>query len=157
MASRKIEDLSLDLQKIYFKFKEKMDIAKIPFVTTCTARLVKEQYALYAQGRQTLAEVNTLRKLAGLYEIKDADNKIVTWTMNSKHVIDLEDSDIKNDKAKAFDIAILKDGKVTWDIKVNVNNNELADYIEAGKIGESVGLKWGGRFKSPDYPHYEVI
>jgi peptidoglycan L-alanyl-D-glutamate endopeptidase CwlK len=157
MASRKIEDLTSDMQFFFSKFKVKMDIAKIPFLVTCTARSVKEQQALYAQGRQSLMEVNIMRTMAGLPAITEAENKYkVTWTLSSKHIIDLEDGDPNNDKSRAFDIAILKDGKATWDVKVNVNKNSEPDYLEAGKIGESVGLKWGGRFKSPDYPHFEL-
>jgi peptidoglycan L-alanyl-D-glutamate endopeptidase CwlK len=158
VASRKIEDLSPKMQLFYSQFKSKMDAAKISFIVTCTARTVKEQQALYAQGRQTLMEVNILRTMASLPPITEAENKYkVTWTMNSKHIVDLDDGDTSNDKSRAFDIAIVKDGKATWDIKVNVNLNSEPDYMEAGKIGESIGLKWGGRFKSPDYPHFELV
>jgi peptidoglycan L-alanyl-D-glutamate endopeptidase CwlK len=155
MASRKVEDLTLEMQRLYGKFKEKMDAAGIPFSLTCTARSYQEQVALYAQGRQSLDEVNALRKLAGLSPILSSGNKKVTWTMLSKHLVKLNDSDLANDKSKAFDIVLLKDGKGHWDVKVSVNKNIKPDYIEAGEIGESVGLKWGGRFKSPDYPHFE--
>ena len=157
MASRKIEDLTPQMQLLYAKFKEKMDAAKITFIVTCTARTVKEQQALYAQGRQTTREVNILRRMAGLPSITDVENKNkVTWTLASRHLVDLDDGVIENDKSRAFDIVITKDGKATWDVKVNVNKNEQPDYLEAGLIGESVGLKWGGRFKSPDYPHFEL-
>lgn len=157
MASRKIEDLTPEMQQLYMKFKDKMAAAKISFLITCTARTVKEQQALYAQGRQTLKEVNALRKMAGLPSITEAENKNkVTWTLASRHIVDLDDGNTGNDKSRAFDIAIIKDGKATWDVKVNVNQNDQPDYLEAGSIGESVGLKWGGRFKSPDYPHFEL-
>jgi peptidoglycan L-alanyl-D-glutamate endopeptidase CwlK len=157
MPSRKIEDLTPKMQLFFSQFKAKMEAAKIPFIVTCTARSVKEQQALYAQGRETLEDVNVLRKMAGLPPISEAENKYkVTWTFASKHIVDLEDGNLDNDKSRAFDIAITKDGKAIWDVKVNVNKNDEPDYIEAGKIGESVGLKWGGRFKSPDYPHFEL-
>lgn len=157
MASRKVEDLTEKMQLLYSQFKTKMETAKISFILTCTARSVKEQQALYAQGRQSLMEVNIMRTMAGLPTITEEENKYkVTWTLQSKHLTDLEDGDSNNDKARAFDIAIMKDGKATWDIKVNVNKNDKPDYEEAGIIGESIGLKWGGRFKSPDYPHFEL-
>jgi hypothetical protein len=38
---------------------------------------------------------------------------------------------------------------------VDVNKNLKLDYAEAAEIGESVGLKVGAKFKTPDYPHYE--
>lgn len=158
MASRKIEDLTLEAQDLYYKFKNKMDDAKINFIVTCTAREVKEQVALYAQGRQPLNEVNILRKMAKLPSITDKENKNkVTNTLKSKHLIDLDDDILENNKSRAFDIAITKDSKPVWDIKVDVNSNEIPDYLEAGKIGESVGLKWGGSWKNfKDYPHFEV-
>ncbi|MBI4621058.1 MAG: M15 family metallopeptidase [Desulfobacterales bacterium] len=164
MASRKIEDCVPELQEKYWLFKEKMDNAGIPFILTCTARTIREQMALYAQGRESLDHVNALRKIAGLGSIPHDRNVFkVTWTLKSNHIIDLDDGKPDNDKARAFDIVILGGKRQpTWDIKTDVNENEITDYEEAGKIGESVSLKWGGRFKNskgqsrPDYPHFEV-
>lgn len=61
--------------------------------------------------------------------------KIVTWTRHSKH-----------NERKAFDIAIMDAGKINWDEKA---------YLKPGEIGEAIGLVWGGRWKSPDYPHFQ--
>lgn len=124
-------------------------------MVTCTSRDILEQMALYVQGRLPVTEVNNFRMAAGLPLINESENKKVTWTLASKHVTNALDKDLNNDFSKAFDIAICKDGKPIWDIKVNVNENEILDYDEAGEIGESVGLKWGGRFSSPDRPHFE--
>ena len=158
MSSRKIGDLTPKLQRLYSAFKKKMDEAEISFVVTCTARTVKEQIALYAQGRQPLEEVNALRRIAGIYEITAAENKRkVTSTLKSQHLIDLEDNDESNNKSSAFDIVITKDKKAIWDLKVDVNKNDIPDYLEAGKIGESVGLIWGGSWKTfKDYPHFQA-
>ena len=157
MASRKIEDCVSELQEKFAAFKAAMDAAGISFILTCTARTVREQVALYAQGREKLETTNALRKIAGLAPISWMENaRKVTWTLASKHIIDLEDGNTENDKARAFDIAVTKDGKPVWDLKVNVNKNDLPDYDEAGRIGEAVGLRWGGRFPSPDRPHFEV-
>lgn len=157
MAGRKIEDCCPELQEKFAAFKAVMAAAGIPFILTCTARTVREQIALYAQGREKLDHVNALRKLAGLSPITFWENaRKITWTLASKHLIDLDDNTPENDKARAFDIAITKDGRPVWDLKVNVNQNDLPDYDEAGRIGEMVGLRWGGRFKSPDRPHFEV-
>ena len=144
-------------------FKQKMDAAGIHFMLTSVARTIQEQTALYAQGRNPLVTVNKLRSIAGLPPIKDSDNNKVTWTLMSKHIIDLDDGITENNWSRAFDIAIIgADNKPTWNLKVDVNRDNMADYIQAGPIGESVGLKWGGRFKNakgeanPDFPHYEV-
>ena len=155
--SRSIEKLVPKARAMYLEFEAKMKAAGIPFAVTCVDRTIAEQTALYAQGRETLEEVNRLRKIAGLYLFKSAaENKYkVTWTMKSKHLTD--PSDPSKQFSKAFDLVIIKDGKASWDIKVNVNNNEIADYEEAGRIWESLGGIWGGRWKkSPDNPHFEV-
>ena len=48
----------------------------------------------------------------------------------------------------AYDVVPLVDGKAAW------NRHDLFD--KAGKIGESLGLEWGGRFKKlVDKPHFQ--
>jgi peptidoglycan L-alanyl-D-glutamate endopeptidase CwlK len=141
-----------------------MKDAKIPFTITCTARSIREQIALYAQGREELDDVNKLRMLAGIRPINEEENsRAVTWTMLSKHIIDLYDSNPLNDKSDAFDIVILdKNGKGTYDMKADINADHISDYINAGNVGKSVGLRWGGDFKykngkpKPDYVHFEI-
>jgi peptidoglycan L-alanyl-D-glutamate endopeptidase CwlK len=157
VSSRKIEDGVPELQEKYHLFSVKMGTAGIPFMLTRVACFVNEQVALYSQGRQPLDVVNFLRRTAGLSPIPFTENcHNVTWTLASKHIIDLDDGNPDNDKARAFDIAILKYGMPVWDLKVNVNKNDIPDYNEAGQIGESVGLKWGGRFPKPDRPHFQI-
>lgn len=156
MASRRIEDCVPELQTMYAAFEAAMRACGLPFIVTCTARTVREQIALYAQGRAPLEEVNRLRLYAGLPPIGIDGNRKVTWTLQSKHLVDLDDGHTGNDKSRAFDIAILKDGRPVWDVKVDVNADHIPDYDQAGAIGESVGLRWGGRFKTPDRPHFEV-
>ena len=157
MASRSLDDLVPELKEKAIRHQELCKDAGIEIIFTCTARLVKEQIALYAQGRQALDEVNELRRIAGLRPItEEANQRPVTWTLNSKHLIDLEDVNLYNDKARAYDIAIVRDGgKVIWDLKTDVNENEVGDYEEAARLGESLGLTAGARFKSPDWVHFE--
>lgn len=155
---RSLFDIDPRLLKLYCKFYTEMEKANIIHVVTCTSRTIIEQMALYTMGRLSLSDVNIFRKIARLLPIDISENKKVTWTLNSKHITNMFDDDLNNDKAKAFDIAILnKQGQVVWDIKVNVNENDIPDYEEAGAIGESVGLKWGGRFSCPDRPHFELL
>jgi peptidoglycan L-alanyl-D-glutamate endopeptidase CwlK len=158
MASRKPQDLTPALEEIHRVWLINCTEAGLNVITTCTARSFQEQMSLYAQGRQPLDEVNRLRFLAGLPPITEKENSYkVTWTMASKHIVNLYDDLPNNDKAYAFDFAIVKDKKVIWDVKVSLDGDDLPDYQEAGEIGESLGLKWGGRWKSPDYPHLELI
>jgi peptidoglycan L-alanyl-D-glutamate endopeptidase CwlK len=62
--------------------------------------------------------------------------KVVTWTINSKHC-----------EGKAFDIVLIENNQACWDAK---------KYTRAGELGESVGLVWGGRWKKPDAPHFQL-
>lgn len=146
-----------DLYKLYVIFKKKAMLSKLSFIVTCVERTIVEQMALFVQGRLNLKNVNRFRSIAGLPLItKETENKVVTWTLNSKHVTNMFDKDLNNDYSRAFDIALLKHDRPHWDIKVSVNDNEIPDYQEIGAIGESCGLVWGGRFKSPDYVHFEL-
>lgn len=117
MASRKIEDLVPELQIKFTEFESAMAQAHIDFIVTCTYRSQEEQDMLYAQGRTV-------------------PGRRVTWTRHSKH-----------NERKAFDIAVVKNGKISWD---------EPDYNEPGAIGEDIGLIWGGRWKSPDRPHFQL-
>lgn len=145
------------LREIYYKFYNKVQETGLNIALTCTARELKDQVALYAQGRQPLAEVNELRRIAKLPAITETENKRrVTWTLRSKHIINLDDADPTNDLSKAFDIVILKNGKAVWDVKADTNGDNKADYIQLGAIGKSLGLVWGGDFSSPDYVHYQI-
>jgi hypothetical protein len=54
-----------------------------------------------------------------------------------------------HEQGLAFDVAVLdKNGKPSWPNDINLWNL-------IGKIGLSLGLEWGGNFKSPDYPHFQ--
>jgi peptidoglycan L-alanyl-D-glutamate endopeptidase CwlK len=121
-------------------------------IITCTLRSLAEQKALFAQGRLFLAEINKLRKIAGLGSIKIEEAKsIVTYADagQSKHNPD------KSGLSKAFDIGFvnLSSGKnhtLVWDV---VNFKEFYKILSA-KYPEIV---WGGNWtKFKDYPHFEV-
>lgn len=98
-------------------------------IITQTKRTVAEQQALYDQGR--------IR-----------DGKIVTNARpgDSPHCP-------PNDfPALAFDVAfkVPESGIVTWEPP------EGRSWFEVGRIGESLGLVWGGSWKGfPDRPHFE--
>ena len=83
--------------------------------------------------------------------------KKVTWTLVSKHLVNFDDTDPNNDYSQAFDFFLISKKKAYWDVKANVNNNQIADYQEVGEIAESFGWEWGGRWKKkPDYPHIQL-
>lgn len=127
MPSRSIEDLAPEMQTLSAEFAVAMHDRGIPFLITSTYRSQAEQDKLYAQGRTT----------AG---------KKVTWTKHSRH-----------SRRTAFDIVIVgKDGRARWDVKADINEDQIPDYVQAGEIGESLGLEWGGRWSTPDYPHFQL-
>jgi len=141
--------------EVYAKWQDwdgRMNAAGIPHILTCTARWLEEQMALYTMGRLPLATVNRFRVAAGLYLIAEKENKPVTWTLDSNHLLRPSKGITLS---RAFDFAITKDGKVIWDLKVSVNANDFPDYAEAGQIGKECGLRWGGDFPKPDAPHLE--
>lgn len=148
MASRNIHDLADACIARFQKWDAAMQAAGLDYIVTCTARDILEQMALYVQGRLSLEDVNRFRAVARLplFVRNDQNAHVVTWTLTSKHTVNPRDL---NARAKAFDIAIVKAGKPVWDLKVNVNNNELMDYTEAGALWEVYGGKWGGRFGDP--------
>lgn len=115
--SRKIEDLSPEMQGKAKLFQSSMNLAGIDFIFTCTFRSQAEQNGLWAQGRTK-------------------PGKKVTWTTLSKHT-----------DRTAFDIAVKKDGEITW-------NPE--DYRVPGEMGEMIGLEWGGRWKPVDPCHFQL-
>jgi peptidoglycan L-alanyl-D-glutamate endopeptidase CwlK len=117
----------------------------INIIVTSTLRTAAEQRALYAQGRMPLDVVNALRKDADLVPLTERyGSRKVTWTRTSLHQFGC-----------AFDIAIVKDQKAIWDLKADVNANDIHDYEEIGALGESIGLRWGGRFGRRDLVHFE--
>jgi len=126
-------------------------------IITSVDRDYKEQYALWCQGREPLEVTNRFRKIAGLPPINQARNsKKVTWTLRSKHIINLDDERQDNDLSEAFDFCIIYKGEAIWEVKADVDNDKISDYRECALIGESLGLKSGMRFKNPDIVHLEL-
>ena len=62
--------------------------------------------------------------------------KVVTWTKNSRHT-----------------------SRLAWDICKNVKGAEYSDtsfFKKCGAIAKKLGITWGGDWKTPDMPHFEV-
>lgn len=100
-----------------------------------TLRTMKEQDALYAQGRTTKGKIVTNAK---------GGQSMHNWGL-------------------AFDIVLLydKDGNGTfetasWNEKEDFDNNGKKDWFEVVNFFKSKGWSWGGDFKSIyDSPHFE--
>lgn len=148
MSSTNILDLTPKMRTLYAEFATKMAEKNLSFMITRVSCNLVEQMALYTKGRLSLGDVNRFMAAAKLPPIFAIDNNVVTWTLNSKHIISPAVP-----FSRAFDIAIRDVSVPTWDIKVDVNVNEIPDYKEAAEIGETVGLVNGGSYG--DWPHYE--
>jgi len=159
MPSRKVEDLHPTLRSLVPEWKKRCIEAGIgePIIT-CTARTFREQVATFAQGREDIFYINDLRKLAAMEPISEAEaKKVVSWTMASKHITNLANSENKDDYARAFDFALVKPGgAVHWDTKADVDNDKVNDYAEAGKIAVELGLEYGGNWPTPDRAHIQL-
>lgn len=68
--------------------------------------------------------------------------KPVTWTMKSRHL-----------NGEAFDIIVYRDGKVTWEER---DFEIVAGHILGKAAKLMIPLTWGGSFKKPDMPHFEL-
>lgn len=127
---------SLDLSK--WKLSPECEKLCLQFLDLCK----RSDYNIkITQGRRTQEYQNALynQPWDGVDNDKDgsideSDEK-VTWTKKSKHI-----------EGNAFDIAF--SGNNPYPKGFNWEN--------IGKIGESVGLVWGGRFKNKDNLHFEL-
>ena len=145
MPSRKLEDLCpvamakfLELKKVVY------DRLGLDIIATSTIRIPIEQAALYAQGRESLEFVNYLRDIAGLRPISEERNKrTVTDTLWSIHLF-----------ACAWDYCIVKGGKASWDVKADVNGDDIPDYEQVCDIAEELGIETGRAYG--DYVHCQV-
>jgi peptidoglycan L-alanyl-D-glutamate endopeptidase CwlK len=146
----KIELLAPEARPCFDSFLRKLDLAGFRYSVVETLRTRAVQEAYYAQGRKPLAEINELRKKAGLYLLGEAEGKrIITRTMESVHLT-----------GRAADIVPVLDGKIPWTI--TAENAEL--WLAFGRLGREAGLEWGGSWMPLDKfgigwdaPHYQLL
>jgi peptidoglycan L-alanyl-D-glutamate endopeptidase CwlK len=135
---------------IFDVFIGKLEKAGLVYKVVETLRTAAVQEAYFAQGRKPLAEINDLRKKAGLYLLgEDEGKRIVTKTMESVHLT-----------GKAADIVPVVNGKIPW--VITAENAEL--WLTFGRLGKEAGLEWGGTWKPLDKfgigwdaPHYQLF
>lgn len=148
MPSRKIEDLHPVVAAKWNRVQQRAkDELNLDLIVTNTLRTEAEQLAYLAQGRKNLRTVNELRKEAGLPPITEKENRrCITWVSTSIH-----------EYGCAVDFAILKPYTrvCEWDPKADFDDDGLPEYEEVGRLAESEGFRWGGRFKKKDYVHVE--
>lgn len=128
-SEKRMMYLHPNLQKFFI---ELLEISPYDFSISQGIRTAEEQNKLYQQGRTTLGKI-----------ITNCDG----YKIKSKH-------QVKSDGfGHAGDIAILVDGKVTWEEKY---------YKEVARVGrvlmQKYNVEWGGDWKNfKDLPHFEYI
>lgn len=136
---RDVERLNDDFRPLAKEWLAKLDEVGIKYRVIETLRTMEVQTAYYAQGRKPLADVNALRKLAGLWTITDLDNKRrITWTLQSNHLW-----------GAAIDVAPLNGITINWGAPFH-------EWEAMAKYAEEIGISWGGRWEQQDLPHYEL-
>ncbi len=143
--SRKIDDLSKPMVAKAIQLLGMLQERGIQHTIVETRRSEETQRAYYAQGRESLERVNQLRQVAGLWAISQPDNRIITRTMQSRHLI-----------GEAIDIVPLDaQGKAWWNAPKEV-------WESIGECSEACGLEWGGRWEATDdklgwdCPHHQL-
>jgi peptidoglycan L-alanyl-D-glutamate endopeptidase CwlK len=144
----KLQLLKPEVRKFFEEFTSRLDKQGLPYSILETLRTKEVQEAYYAQGRLPLAEINELRKKAGLYIVGEEEGKkIITQTMESVHLTGM-----------AADIVPVINGRIPW--VITGENAEL--WLTFGKLGQEAGLEWGGTWKPLnrfgigwDAPHYQ--
>jgi peptidoglycan L-alanyl-D-glutamate endopeptidase CwlK len=143
MNSRKIEHLHPDLRPLALAFLDRCADAKLSVFITQTYRSTAYQNDLYAQGR-TRAQLDAV----GLTDVIARPSlPRVTNALggSSEHNATLNGQPA----ARAFDIAFMSAGKASW--------SDAMPWDQAGAIGRSLGLEWGGDWKSfKDRPHFQL-
>lgn len=147
MYSRDIKKCHPELQRIWPLHQAACAVIGIRIQLSRTSSEWDEQRALYAQGRESLDMVNHLRGNAGLPLITEAQNYVVTWTLDSKHL---------RRPAEAYDIFIVDGKKAVWSLKADVNGDNEPDYKQVAEIGRNLGLVAGYFWEHRDAPHFEL-
>jgi peptidoglycan L-alanyl-D-glutamate endopeptidase CwlK len=104
--------------------------------------LAFELLARCVEKRIYVVIVDTLRTQIE-HEINLA--KGVSWIQHSKHLDGL-----------AIDICLVDEYKLHGPNKLDWSASNPA-WQELGNIGESIGLRWGGRWKKRDMGHFELV
>jgi len=140
-----IDDLMPDVRTKAWAFVVALKLKGIPHVVTSTLRTTDEQVALYAQGRQALAEVNTLRARANMHAIGPSENGYTVT--NCDGIVHKSN----HQGGRALDIVPMNHmGYAIWPSSTDPR------WLQIATEGEAVGFSWGGRWKAPDLPHYEM-
>lgn len=114
----------------------------VPVRITQGWRSSKVQEALHAQGRKSRSEVNHLRGHAGMAPLR-------SWERN-RIVTNAGAGESRHEFGEAFDVVPMR-----WDQRL-VPAWASPHWKKLGEIGEALGLVWGGTWRKPDRPHFQL-
>jgi peptidoglycan LD-endopeptidase CwlK len=150
--SKALADLLPDVQARATKALADLKARGIPYAVTYTLRTYAEQAALYAQGRQDLLTVNSLRDAAGLPHIGQADNSYVVTQCDGKRISEGGTGRSPHQLGTAIDCVPSDNGSPLWPPTSDPRWVQIAQSFKAQ------GFQWGGEWKDfPDFPHYQLI
>ena len=127
---RDVKQLHPELQKKITELKELCKKNGITIGISECLRTVAEQDALYAKGRSEAGSVVTNCK-------GSTSSSMHQWGM-------------------AFDFYLIMDVDGDGKTSDDAFNNATKLFDKVGKLGESIGLEWGGSWKSKDKPHFQL-
>lgn len=155
MASRKVQELHSDMQKLTSQFLDKCREAGIDVLIYCTLRPHLEQAKLYRRGRSWASIEKMMKRLVTEFDRRDLAELIVTaGPQSGSKVTNAGPGMSLHGYRFAFDAVPLMNGKTVWE----TDDQWEADlWQQMGEIGVSVGLEWGGNWKGfTDMPHFQM-
>ena len=130
----------MDLNRLIEKSNKKL-VNVHPYVKNKAIELIKKAYAegIYIQVTQGFRSIEEQNELYAIGRTKPG--KIVTKAKGGQSI---------HNYGLAFDIVVLNnDGSLNW-------NTSDKRWKRVGQIGQSIGLEWGGTWKTfKDYPHFQ--
>jgi hypothetical protein len=167
--SVKLEDLVEPAKSKAIAALDEMKTAGIQVVVTYTLRTFAEQAALYAQGREPLPAVNSLRANAGLPAITEYLGKDKKVHSDNDYTVTNADGVATAQGGKGRSVHQL--GKAI-DIVPDMDSGEKQvpgwpapsdpRWKKISDIMKKHGFEWGGDWTiakdgiDPDYPHYQL-
>ena len=130
----KIDLLRPEARPVFKRFLSALEKSGLQYVVLETIRTQEIQNAYYAQGRESIQEVNRLRKIAGLHPLDAEEAKrVITKSEHSAH----------QEGIAADIVPVLADGSIPWTI--TKENAHL--WLSLGRLGMEAGLEWGGTWE----------
>lgn len=155
MASRKIEDLTPELQEKVRDFKELCNQKGLDVLIYCTFRSPAEQAQLYAQGRTVEAIQKKATELLEVYGRADLADLLFALGPKSGSIVTMAGpGQSLHNYRLAFDGVPLRSGKPVWGTR---KKDDLDLWILYGSLIEEIGLEWAGRWKKfREFPHAQL-